>query len=307
MSTVLPKRTVRYDSPIIDAARWDGYEPRDDDIFICTPPKCGTTWTQAICALLIFGRADIDVKPGVVSPWLDATHTPIDETIAMLQAQDHQRFIKTHTPLDGIPFFSNCIYLAVFRDPRDVHFSMRNHATNQASGKNAHRATKNVGEGFRRWVGKPYVEGDEDNFSLVSFAHHYKTFKEFAHLPNVHLFHYADLKRDLRGSMEQISNVLGISHTGAAMDELASTASFENMKKRADQFVPGAGQGRWKDEGRFFNKGANNQWRGVLSDDDMAVYAARMGELFSGEDIAWLQHGSEGVAAKISRGDESSS
>jgi aryl sulfotransferase len=37
-----------------DSARREGFELRPDDIVISTPPKCGTTWTQMICALLIF-------------------------------------------------------------------------------------------------------------------------------------------------------------------------------------------------------------------------------------------------------------
>lgn len=28
-------------------------EPRDDDVFVCTYPKCGTTWIQHICSQLL--------------------------------------------------------------------------------------------------------------------------------------------------------------------------------------------------------------------------------------------------------------
>src|SRR5262249_38699700 len=35
-------------------ARWEGFEFRPGDIVISTPKKCGTTWTQMLCALLIF-------------------------------------------------------------------------------------------------------------------------------------------------------------------------------------------------------------------------------------------------------------
>ncbi|NKB55168.1 MAG: hypothetical protein GKS00_02430 [Alphaproteobacteria bacterium] len=291
MSTDLPQQTVSYTSHVIDTARWDRFAPRDDDIFICTPPKCGTTWTQAICALLIFGHADSDVKPGVISPWLDAKHQPMDEMLAMLEAQTHRRFIKTHTPLDGIPYYPQCIYLAVYRDPRDVHFSMRNHATNQANGVNAHRATKDIGEGFRQWVQRPYAAGDEDNFSLAALVHHYETFKRFEHLPNVELMHFADMKHDLGAMMALIGDFLDIVHPAETMDALTEAAGFENMKKNASQFVPGAGQGRWKDEGRFFNKGSGNQWDGVLSAEDLALYDTRVRDLLASADVAWLEDG----------------
>ena len=47
-----------------------------------------------ICALLVFQRPQL-------SPWLDWLGTPIDVMITGLEAQDHRRFVKTHTPLDG--------------------------------------------------------------------------------------------------------------------------------------------------------------------------------------------------------------
>jgi len=291
MNLELPQRTVRYDSPIIDAARWDHFSPRDGDIVICTPPKCGTTWTQAICALLIFGTPELKVKPGVISPWFDATHHPIEEVTAMLEAQTHRRFIKTHTPLDGVPYFSQCQYLAVFRDPRDAHFSMRNHVLNQASGKNAHRATQDIGAGFRHWAERPYVEAERDNFSLANLIHHFKTYRQFEHLPNIHLMHYSDMRHDLRGEMLGCSHYLGIDVAENKIEVLAAAAEFENMKRKADQFAPGAGQNRWKDEGRFFNKGSNRQWQADLSTDDLAAYDVRMREMLSETDRVWLEDG----------------
>jgi aryl sulfotransferase len=45
------RQLVRYQGLVHDSARWDGFVFRPDDIVISTPPKCGTTWTQMICAL----------------------------------------------------------------------------------------------------------------------------------------------------------------------------------------------------------------------------------------------------------------
>ena len=43
----------RYEATVYDSNRWDGFEFRRGDIIISTPPRCGTTWTQMICVLLI--------------------------------------------------------------------------------------------------------------------------------------------------------------------------------------------------------------------------------------------------------------
>jgi hypothetical protein len=40
----------RYEATVYDSNRWDGFELRRGDIIISTPPKCGTTWAQMICA-----------------------------------------------------------------------------------------------------------------------------------------------------------------------------------------------------------------------------------------------------------------
>jgi len=42
-----------YRTLIFDSARWDGFAYRPDDIVISTPARCGTTWTQTTCALLV--------------------------------------------------------------------------------------------------------------------------------------------------------------------------------------------------------------------------------------------------------------
>ena len=58
-----PKRNQRYVGFATDSSRWDHFTSRDDDIFICAPCKCGTTWTQAICALLIFKDPEHKKQP----------------------------------------------------------------------------------------------------------------------------------------------------------------------------------------------------------------------------------------------------
>ena len=96
--------STRYRSLISDSARWDGFDFRPGDIVISTPPKCGTTWTQMICALLVFQTTTFDQPLDLISPWLDMLTRERDDVVADLEAQTHRRFIKTHTPLDGLPY-----------------------------------------------------------------------------------------------------------------------------------------------------------------------------------------------------------
>ena len=95
--------TVRYRTLIMDSQRWKGFEFRSSDIVISTPPKCGTTWTQMLCAMLIFDGPDFPAPLSQLSPWLDQTISSLDTVRDLYAAQPHRRFIKTHTPLDGLP------------------------------------------------------------------------------------------------------------------------------------------------------------------------------------------------------------
>src|SRR5215470_16708662 len=122
--------TVRYRGPIFDSARWEPFRRRPDDIIVSTPPKCGTTWMQMLCALLIFDGPDFPGPLDLVSPWMDMCNRSVADVWGSLAAQTHRRFIKTHTPLDGLPQRPDVTYVVVGRDPRDVAISFEHHAAN---------------------------------------------------------------------------------------------------------------------------------------------------------------------------------
>lgn len=102
----------------------DGLPVPRRDIMISTRSKSGTTWAQMICALLIFQTPELPAPLGVLSPWLDFLITPKKELYERLAAQDHRRFIKTHTPLDGIPIDDRVTYIVVARHPLDMAVSL---------------------------------------------------------------------------------------------------------------------------------------------------------------------------------------
>src|SRR5579871_2632917 len=120
----------RYRSFLQDSARWNDFPFHSGDIVISTPAKCGTTWMQMICALLIFQKPDLDKPLTKLSPWLDMLMQGKADVFAQLAAQQHRRFIKTHTPLDGLPIHDEVTYICVGRDPRDIAVSMLNHRAN---------------------------------------------------------------------------------------------------------------------------------------------------------------------------------
>ncbi|MFT5045804.1 MAG: hypothetical protein ACI8UP_002778 [Porticoccaceae bacterium] len=95
------------------------------DIFVCTPPKCGATWAITIVTMLAQARTDI--APQELVQWVDAEVIRINDTVDALAAQTHRRCIKSHTPFDGVPWYSNAAYIAVYRHSIDVLFSLGKH------------------------------------------------------------------------------------------------------------------------------------------------------------------------------------
>jgi aryl sulfotransferase len=133
---------VRYWSVEQDSARWLAFEPRPRDIVISTRSKHGTTWMQMICALLIFQSAELRAPLADLSPWPEWLVLPLDEVLRGLRGQRHRRFVKTHTPLDGLPLDRRVRYIVAARHPLDAAVSMYH----QAENLNRRRLRQLIGE-----------------------------------------------------------------------------------------------------------------------------------------------------------------
>jgi hypothetical protein len=60
-----------YRSATTDGAWWAAYDHRPGDIFVCTPPKCGTTWMQTIVASLLWPDGNFPGAVIEIGPWFD--------------------------------------------------------------------------------------------------------------------------------------------------------------------------------------------------------------------------------------------
>jgi aryl sulfotransferase len=298
----------RYRSWLADSSRWDGFEFRSDDIVISTPSKCGTTWMQMICALLIFGDADLPRPLTELSPWLDIQTDTTSNVFATLAAQRHRRFIKSHTPLDGLPFDERVTYICVGRDPRDVAISSDHHLHNmnrevlmraRATAGGADAPASLVADGAPPWVDDPverfwhWVEDDAPpREGLELLFHHLGTFWDRRHATNVVLVHYADLQADLEGEMRRLAGLLGIVIGDDVWPRLVAEARFDRMRDRAHEIAPQVTMdGLWHDTSRFFNRGTSGQWRTFLGSDDLDRYEARVRRLAAPDLAAWTHGG----------------
>lgn len=286
-----------YDCALTDSARWSHFRPREGDVAVCTPPKAGTTWKQTICLMLLAGSTRIEPGVAKLSPWIDNRGREVEEMHARLAAQTGRWTVKSHTPLDGIPLHDELTYVAVYRHPIDVHFSMRKHAANMPLDVLDRYYPPDDSEGFTIFLGGEGNGPDYDAPSLAGILQHYRTFRAAAaERENVHLLHYADLCRDLAGGIAAVARVLGVSHGPALMAELVSAASFETMRADAARFIPAGGEAFWKDEAGFFDSASSGKWLGRLSEDDLARYDRVMDAALMPDERLWLEYGSVSAA-----------
>lgn len=282
-----------YSGVFTDTHNWDNFEHRPGDIFICVPPKSGTTWMQSICGLLVFGDPDAEIAYPEISPWVEfrLSIEPIEDRLERLSAQTHQRFMKSHSPLDGVPYFEDCIYLIGHRHPLDVHFSMWHHVQNMNLEHNDHLYTDDRAANLDAFLTNGIDGEGMDQPSLELIAHHLKTAREIADRPNVRMFHYATMSRDLHGQMQRVADAIGVSHPSDLFERLVAKATFKSMKENAHVTAPGAAGGIWDDPSTFFNSGQGRKWEGKLNEAQIGEYAARIAALLSVEDVRYLETG----------------
>lgn len=299
---------VSYHGFISSSDRWEGFALRDDDIVITTPSKSGTTWMQTLLALLLFdGVPDEPVYE--LSPWLDMNVRTVEEAHAMLAAQTHRRFIKTHTPLDGLPWDDRVTYLTIGRDPRDMFVSMLHHMENLDRERAMALRVAAVGDDDLEEVMAQGVDSDDPRDHVHAFLesdrgrnsastrlahvmHHLRLAWERRHLPNVHLFHYADLKADLPGQVDRLAGVLGIDCSPERARELARLASLEAMRGRAEDTTPEASMGVFTDPGGFFRRGGRGDGVAMMTEQELARYEERVAQLAGDPELAaWVHEG----------------
>ncbi len=308
------RELVRYRVPVYDSARWRGFAFRPGDIVISTPPKCGTTWTQMICALLVLQEPVLTQPLSALSPWLDMLSRARRDVVADLEAQRHRRFIKTHTPLDGLPLDTSVTYLCVGRDPRDAALSMDNHWGNLdfaafVAAKNAAAVVDGIApeptlepvappprsedERQRFWA---WVDNDtpprESASSLLRTLRHLQTFWDPPDGADVVMLHFDDLRTDLEGQMRALADRLAITVPEQRWPELVSAATFDEMRTQAALTAPNASSGIWHDNERFFHRGTSGQWRDLLDDDDLERYRARAKAIGPSDVVDWVHCGS---------------
>jgi aryl sulfotransferase len=259
--------------------------------------KSGTTWLQMICALLIFQVPDPPAPLATLSPWLDWVIIPRAEVFARLEGQQHRRFIKTHTPLDGIPIDERATYIVIGRDPLDMAVSLYYQGANldrarigRLSGRPEPTIEAEPRPPLREWL-LDWIDGDyspQDRMdSLPGVMWHLSDAWRRRGQQNIVLMHYDDLLLDLPGEIRRLARRLDIEVPASLWPPLVEAATFTNMRSRAVRLAPNP-SGILKSPAAFFRHGASGSGRSLLTDVEMTHYQDRLRGMAPSAMLSWL-------------------
>ncbi len=193
------------------------FKPDPTDVFVATPPKCGTTWMQQIVhGLRTRGSMDFDNINDVV-PWLQMAIDMGQDIHAPQVARP--RAFKTHSAIDEVPKGGR--YIVVVRDPKDALLS-----------------------GYRFFEG---VFFEEASIDLNTFAqelylpdqavpHHVLAAWARRDDPDVLMLCFENLKADLAGEIERVARFIGVRLDTELLDIVVRQSDIGFMKAHESKF-----------------------------------------------------------------------
>lgn len=291
-----PTKSREMHSHHFDSTIWNDFNFRDDDIVIASYAKSGTTWMQQIVSQLLF-QGEEGLPVAEMSPWVDLRVPPKEIKLPLIEAQTHRRFVKTHLPVDALVFSPKAKYIYIGRDGRDIVWSLYNHHANANDawydalnntpgrvGPPIEPVQSSEPEYFEHWL-------DNDGAPFWSFWENMASWWEIRSLPNVMMVHFADLKADMKGQIQQIADFLDIHPGDDTMQKILKHCSFDYMKSHAGQSVP-LGGAFWDGGAKtFIHKGKNGRWNDDLSSEVSERYEKMAIDRLGIDCARWLMRG----------------
>lgn len=150
---------------------------------------------------------------------------------------------------------------------------------------------------FDRWIseGWPTNEGETDGYPMWSLFDHVASWWDYRHLSNIKFMHYTDMLNDTEGAIREIAAFLDIPIDEACMPHILEAVSLKHMKQHGLCVPPVLFKNGMES---FVNQGSNGRWKGVLSEEQLAKYDAKVSDKLSPDCATWLAQGKTGYDPK---------
>ncbi|KAK7790985.1 hypothetical protein R5R35_011576 [Gryllus longicercus] len=244
------------------------FDVREDDIWVVTYPKCGTTWTQEM-VWLIANNCDFEGARKVLLnerfPFIEfgmiTADTGIEgDTFATAKNMQPPRFIKSHLPKGLLPkelWTKKPKIVYVSRDPKDVALSFYHHYK--------------LMNGYKGSV-EDYLEAFMNDALVYSpFWGHILDFWKLRHEPNVLFNTYEEMKQDLPSVIRRTARFLGRSLTEEQVAALTDHLSFAKMREnysvnKEEGMTILRQMNGLPDSHRFIRQGSSGGWRKEMTE-----------------------------------------
>ncbi|XP_012785923.2 amine sulfotransferase-like [Ochotona princeps] len=235
----------------------ENFEIREDDVFVITYPKSGTLWMQQILSLIYFeGHRNRTEKVDTVDrvPFFEYSYPGTD-----IGNRPSPRLFASHLPYYLAPKGlknkkAKVIY--VYRNPKDImvsYFYFSNWLT-------IFETTDTIDDFIEKFL--------DGNVSGSLWFDHIRGWYEHRHDFNILFMMYEEMKKDLRGSVLQISRFLGKELSEEDVDDIVNQATFENMRSipQANYAHVPKSQGLTRHKGEYYmRKGTIGDWKHHLT------------------------------------------
>ncbi|KAF4076018.1 hypothetical protein AMELA_G00225540 [Ameiurus melas] len=256
---------------------FESFQVQDDDIFVITYPKSGTTWMQEILPLVLSGgdlTPVLTLQNNVRVPWLEAKLTA--QVVPKLSAP---RAFVSHMRYDLMPstFFSSkakVIYVA--RNPKDVVVSFF-YFHQMASFLHDPGTFEEFTDGF--------LAG---NVIFGKWTDHVKSWKNTDLGDRILYITYEEMIQDLRGIIRRILCFLNRELSEDALKRVTEQCQFKTMKQnKMSNFSMISPEIMNSSKSPFFRKGIAGDWKNHFSPELEAKFNAFISEELKGTNITF--------------------
>mmetsp|Transcript_27983 Transcript_27983/g.56471 ORF Transcript_27983/g.56471 Transcript_27983/m.56471 type:complete len:305 (+) Transcript_27983:124-1038(+) len=268
--------------PVESFASGKTYQAQDNDLFIVTYPKCGTTWTQHITYLILNNGVPLSPDQRLDLVWPHLEEVGADFITNKATVLENHRLIKTHLPYRFTPKSNpKAKYIFVARNPKDCVVSFYHHTV----GFPRHY---DFAEGTFDTYFNLFLNGKVDSGDYFDFLRKWLDRKDD---PNMLFLKYEEGRKDTRKYILQIAEFVDTDMYPARLladDEKILKLVLEHSSLEAMKQHPR----RWCSDRTgykpFIRKGSTGGWDELLTEEQAELIQKRLDEVFTKEELEFL-------------------
>jgi len=265
----LPEMPLLSISSPATVSKCSNFLMHSSDIFICSYPKSGTTWTQhIITSLVLLHRKKRDISASDITyshvsdyaPFFEIdTHWNENDLIPDIQKRQEvigRRIFNTHLRGNMLPRTGDMgKFIYITRSPLDACVSFYHHLSHQVEGCYQH----SLDDFFQDWL--------DGKLPFGSWIDHFISYSSLVANHQVLHLSYEEMVQDLPKSVYKIIEYLQLDDflTKDDLKNILPSFEFQDMKSQLYKFQPKSVT--WKNDFCFLRKGNVGDHKNVLTKD----------------------------------------